>query len=102
MVKGAHITGILVFTHPARWQIDTLIKVMCLGGNFVKEQQREKFCRVVAATPELHSYTVIKLYFNMKDRVPIPFPLDYSLFVLVLITDQRIKFVDVITRSLRK
>jgi AP-1 complex subunit gamma-1 len=50
-----------------RWQIDTLIKVMCLGGNFVKEQQREKFCRVVAATPELHSYTVIKLYFNMKE-----------------------------------
>jgi len=28
-----------------------------LGGNFVKEPQREKFCRVVAATPELHSYT---------------------------------------------
>lgn len=52
-----------------RWQIDTLIKVMCLGGNFVKEQQRERFCRVVAATPELHSYTVIKLYFNMKESL---------------------------------
>ena len=24
----------------------------------VQEQQRERFCRVVAATPELHSYTV--------------------------------------------
>jgi len=52
-----------------RWQIDTLIKVMCLGGNFVKEQQREKFCKVVASTPELHSYTVIKLYFNMKESL---------------------------------
>eukprot|EP00933_Yihiella_yeosuensis_P042198 TRINITY_DN36732_c0_g1_i1.p1 TRINITY_DN36732_c0_g1~~TRINITY_DN36732_c0_g1_i1.p1 ORF type:complete len:856 (-),score=187.40 TRINITY_DN36732_c0_g1_i1:76-2556(-) len=52
-----------------RWQIDTLIKVMCLGGNFVKEQQREKFCKVVAATPELHSYTVIKLYYNMKESL---------------------------------
>jgi len=52
-----------------RWQLDTLIKVMTLGGNFVKEQQREKFCRVVASTPELHSYTVIKLYFNMKESL---------------------------------
>jgi len=57
------------FSPNRRWQIDTLIKVMCLGGNFVKEQQREKFCRVVAATPELHSYTVIKLYFNMKESL---------------------------------
>merc|ERR1719343_1306506 len=52
-----------------RWQLDTLIKVMCLGGNFVKEQQRENFCRVVASTPELHSYTVIKLYYNMKESL---------------------------------
>ena len=57
------------FSPNRRWQIDTLIKVMCLGGNFVKEQQRERFCRVVAATPELHSYTVIKLYFNMKESL---------------------------------
>mmetsp|Transcript_145548 Transcript_145548/g.362953 ORF Transcript_145548/g.362953 Transcript_145548/m.362953 type:complete len:838 (-) Transcript_145548:453-2966(-) len=52
-----------------RWQLDTLIKVMCLGGNYVKEPMREKFCRVVASTPELHSYTVIKLYFNMKESL---------------------------------
>lgn len=52
-----------------RWQIDTLIKVMCLGGNYVKDQQRERFCRIVSATPELHSYTVIKLYFNMKESL---------------------------------
>eukprot|EP00931_Biecheleriopsis_adriatica_P118237 TRINITY_DN93685_c0_g1_i1.p1 TRINITY_DN93685_c0_g1~~TRINITY_DN93685_c0_g1_i1.p1 ORF type:complete len:866 (+),score=233.76 TRINITY_DN93685_c0_g1_i1:109-2598(+) len=57
------------FSPNRRWQIDTLIKVMCLGGNYVKEQQRERFCRVVAATPELHSYTVIKLYFNMKESL---------------------------------
>eukprot|EP00928_Gymnodinium_smaydae_P077105 TRINITY_DN6028_c0_g1_i2.p1 TRINITY_DN6028_c0_g1~~TRINITY_DN6028_c0_g1_i2.p1 ORF type:complete len:875 (+),score=226.66 TRINITY_DN6028_c0_g1_i2:116-2626(+) len=52
-----------------RWQLDTVIKVMCLGGNFVKEPQREKFCSVVAACPELHSYAVIKLYFNMKESL---------------------------------
>merc|ERR1719343_1498992 len=52
-----------------RWQLDTLIKVMCLGGNYVKEQQRERFCRVVASTPELHAYTVIKLYFNMRESL---------------------------------
>eukprot|EP00438_Fugacium_kawagutii_P020261 Skav218156 [mRNA] locus=scaffold4591:51384:67486:+ [translate_table: standard] len=54
---------------------DTLIKIMCLGGSHVKagpgarEEQREKFCRVVAATPELHSYTVIKLYANMRESL---------------------------------
>jgi AP-1 complex subunit gamma-1 len=52
-----------------RWQIDTLIKVMCLGGNFLKDQEREKFCQIVAGTPDLHSYTVIKLYFNMKETL---------------------------------
>lgn len=52
-----------------RWQLDTLIKVMCLGGNFVKEEQREKFCHVVAATTDLHSYTVVKLYFNMRESL---------------------------------
>lgn len=52
-----------------RWQVDTLIKVMCLGGNFVKDEERETFCRVVASTPDLHSYTVIKLYFNMKESL---------------------------------
>jgi len=52
-----------------RWQIDTLIKIMCLGGNHVKDEQCEKFCRVVASTPDLHSYAVIKLYFNMKESI---------------------------------
>merc|ERR1719440_1616700 len=52
-----------------RYQLDTLIKVMCLGGNFVREPQRESFCRAVAATPELHSYAVIKLYFNMRESL---------------------------------
>lgn len=52
-----------------RWQIDTLIKVMCLGGNYLKDVERENFCRIVAATPDLHSYTVIKLYFNMKETL---------------------------------
>jgi len=55
------------FAPSRRWQIDTLIKVMCLGGNHLKEVERENFCRIVAGTPELHSYTVIKLYFNMKE-----------------------------------
>lgn len=57
------------FSPNRQWQIDTLIKIMCLGGSHVKEEQREKFCRVVAATPELHSYTVIKLYANMRESL---------------------------------
>ncbi|CAK9035289.1 unnamed protein product [Durusdinium trenchii] len=57
------------FSPNRQWQIDTLIKIMCLGGSYVKEEQREKFCRVVAATPELHAYTVTKLYANMRESL---------------------------------
>jgi len=52
-----------------RWQIDTLIKVMCLAGNFVQEENRQTFCSVVAASTQLHSYTVIKLYYNMRESL---------------------------------
>jgi AP-1 complex subunit gamma-1 len=52
-----------------RWQIDTLIKVMCVGGNYMPDEPREAFCTAVAATPELYGYTVIKIYFNMKETI---------------------------------
>jgi AP-1 complex subunit gamma-1 len=57
------------FSPNRRWQIDTLIKVMCIGGNAMTEDAREAFCQVVEATPELHGYTVIKLFFNMKETI---------------------------------
>lgn len=57
------------FSPSRRYQIDTLIKVMVLAGNFVQEEKRENFCRVVAATTNLHSYTVHKLYFSMKETL---------------------------------
>lgn len=52
-----------------QWQIDTLIKVMCLAGNFVREEVRSKFCTIVAASPELHTYSVHKIFLNMKDNL---------------------------------
>eukprot|EP00397_Hematodinium_sp_SG-2012_P004003 GEMP01004013.1.p1 GENE.GEMP01004013.1~~GEMP01004013.1.p1 ORF type:complete len:860 (+),score=180.19 GEMP01004013.1:211-2790(+) len=52
-----------------QWQIDTLIKVMCLAGNFVREEVRSKFCTLVAATPQLHLYTVHKIFLNVKDNL---------------------------------
>ncbi|CEL98303.1 unnamed protein product [Vitrella brassicaformis CCMP3155] len=56
------------FAPNRRWQIDTLIKVMCLAGNFVQTQIRDNFIYVVMATPELHTYTVHKLFFSVKEN----------------------------------
>jgi len=57
------------FSPNKRWQVDTMIKVMCLAGNFVREEVRSKFCTIVAASPELHSYAVHKIFFSMKENL---------------------------------
>merc|ERR1711920_834189 len=66
---GKICIAIAKFAPNRRWQIDTLIKVMCVGGNYMPDEPREAFCKAVAATPELYGYTVIKIYFNMKETI---------------------------------
>jgi AP-1 complex subunit gamma-1 len=68
-ICGKICSAVAKYSPNRRWQIDTLIKVMCLGGNSMSEEAREAFCQVVEATPELHGYTVIKLFFNMKETI---------------------------------
>ncbi|KAI2463993.1 Adaptor protein complex AP-1 gamma subunit [Annulohypoxylon bovei var. microspora] len=52
-----------------RWHIDTMLRVLTLAGNFVKEPIMASFVRLVATTPELQTYAVQKLYTNLKKDI---------------------------------
>lgn len=45
-----------------RWHIDTMLRVVKLAGNYVKEQILSSFVRLIATSPDLQTYSVQKLY----------------------------------------
>ncbi|KAF3065196.1 AP-1 complex subunit gamma-1 [Daldinia childiae] len=52
-----------------RWHVDTMLRVLTLAGNYVKEPIMASFVRLVATTPELQTYAVQKLYANLKKDI---------------------------------
>ena len=54
------------FSPNKRWHVDTMLRVLSLAGNYVKEQILSSFIRLIATTPELQKYAVQKLYANLK------------------------------------
>ncbi|KAI7869330.1 adaptin N terminal region-domain-containing protein [Spinellus fusiger] len=54
------------FAPNKRWHIDTLLRMLKLAGNFIREEVLAGFIRLVAQTSELHQYTVQKLYASLK------------------------------------
>ncbi|KAJ9620500.1 clathrin associated protein complex large subunit [Taxawa tesnikishii (nom. ined.)] len=52
-----------------RWHIDTMLRVLKLAGNHVKEQILSSFVRLIATTPELQTYATQKLYASLKDDI---------------------------------
>jgi AP-1 complex subunit gamma-1 len=52
-----------------RWHFDTMLRVLSLAGNYVKEQILSSFVRLIATTPELQTYAVQKLYTNLKKDI---------------------------------
>ncbi|RUP47155.1 Clathrin/coatomer adaptor, adaptin-like protein, partial [Jimgerdemannia flammicorona] len=54
------------FAPNKRWHIDTVLRVLKLAGNYVREEILAGFIRLVAQTSELHQYTVQKLYAALK------------------------------------
>ncbi|KAI1336167.1 Adaptor protein complex AP-1 gamma subunit [Xylariaceae sp. FL0016] len=52
-----------------RWHVDTMLRVLTLAGNYVKEPITASFVRLVATTPELQTYAVQKLYTNLKKDI---------------------------------
>ncbi|KAM3515996.1 hypothetical protein MY11210_000278 [Beauveria gryllotalpidicola] len=57
------------FAPSKRWHFDTMLRVLCLAGNFVKEQILSSYVRLIATTPELQTYAVQKLYINLKKDI---------------------------------
>jgi AP-1 complex subunit gamma-1 len=57
------------FSPSKRWHVDTMLRVLSLAGNYVKEQILSSFIRLVATTPELQQYVVQKLYINLKKDI---------------------------------
>jgi AP-1 complex subunit gamma-1 len=52
-----------------RWHIDTMLRVLKLAGNYVKEQILSSFVRLIATTPDLQTYSVQKLYASLKEDI---------------------------------
>ncbi|KAA8634533.1 hypothetical protein SMACR_04465 [Sordaria macrospora] len=52
-----------------RWHVDTMLRVLTLAGNYVKEPILSSFIRLIATTPELQTYAVQKLYTNLKKDI---------------------------------
>ncbi|KAF2757947.1 Adaptor protein complex AP-1 gamma subunit [Pseudovirgaria hyperparasitica] len=57
------------FAPNKRWHIDTMLRVLKLAGNYVKEQILSSFVRLIATTPELQTYSAQKLYASLKDDI---------------------------------
>jgi len=57
------------FAPNKRWHVDTILRVLKLAGNYVKEQILSSFVRLIATTPELQTYAVQKLYSSLKEDI---------------------------------
>lgn len=57
------------FAPNKRWHVDTMLRVLKLAGNYVKEQILSSFVRLIATTPELQTYCAQKLYASLKDDI---------------------------------
>ncbi|KAJ1606644.1 adapter-protein complex 1 gamma subunit [Cryptosporidium canis] len=53
-----------------QWYIDTYIKLFCLAGNIIKEEERDYFISYLLSLNDsnVHSYTVKKLYLSLMSR----------------------------------
>lgn len=57
------------FAPNKRWHVDTMLRVLKLAGNYVKEQILSSFVRLIATTPDLQTYSVQKLYAGLKHDI---------------------------------
>ncbi|GJJ78854.1 AP-1 complex subunit gamma-1 [Entomortierella parvispora] len=57
------------FAPNKRWHIDTVLRVLKLAGNYVREEMLASFIRLITQTQEMQGYTVQKLYSALKDDI---------------------------------
>jgi len=51
-----------------RWHVDTIIKVLTLAGNHVKDESVNSLIHIISATNELQAYCVNKLFFSLREN----------------------------------
>ncbi|KAF3760182.1 hypothetical protein M406DRAFT_52243 [Cryphonectria parasitica EP155] len=52
-----------------RWHVDTMLRVLTLAGNYIKEPILSSVIRLIATSPDLQTYAVQKLYTNLKKDI---------------------------------
>nr|POE88177.1 ap-1 complex subunit gamma-1 [Quercus suber] len=57
------------FAPNKRWHVDTMLRVLKLAGNYVKEQILSSFVRLIATTPDLQTYCAQKLYTALREDI---------------------------------
>ncbi|KAL9122715.1 MAG: hypothetical protein Q9187_000734 [Circinaria calcarea] len=57
------------FAPNKRWHVDTMLRVLKLAGNYVKEQLLSSFVRLIATSPDQQTYCVQKLYASLKEDI---------------------------------
>ena len=57
------------FAPNKKWQIDTVIKVLELSGNDLKDETAVLLLTLIAANPDLYGYAVAKLFASAKENV---------------------------------
>ena len=57
------------FAPDKRWHIDTMLRVLRLAGNYIKEPVLSSFIRLVASSPEQQAYCVHRLYASLKEDI---------------------------------
>lgn len=52
-----------------RWHIDTVLRVLKLAGNYIREEILSSFIRLVATSTDLQTYATQKLYAALQDDI---------------------------------
>ena len=51
-----------------RWQFDTILKVLVLADQAVKEDTSKSLVHLIMSTPELQKYCLAKLFFSTSEN----------------------------------
>lgn len=52
-----------------RWHLDTVIKLLTLAGNYIKEDSISNLIHLICLTPQLQTYAVYKLYYSLLENL---------------------------------
>jgi AP-1 complex subunit gamma-1 len=62
-------TSIEKYSPNRRWYIDTLIRVLTLSGNYVKDESISSLTHLISSTPQLQTYSVHKIFFSLRENI---------------------------------